>query len=247
MSIVTTRIALDWFVAQIERKNPFAFVRYGDGEFNCVLGADGENCDHHLYYPDLGVALRATLTQPHSPPYFYAMGPKASRSLRIGVHVERWLTQNAPNVEWRNSETFLNAALSGDLYPLIHALNERRLMIVGGSHLRDLPVLQPLTHVKTPLVNAWLSHEQIHMAILAHAPKVDTILFCAGMTAKVLMWQLYPQLKDHILLDLGSLFDVYCGVDSRKYARLMPGARKQELLNANFHNIPIEASPFVLV
>jgi len=41
---------------------PFAFVRYGDGEFQSIMGnTTGQNCDGHKYFASLGDDLRQSL------------------------------------------------------------------------------------------------------------------------------------------------------------------------------------------
>lgn len=235
-------IALDFFVSRLERRNPFAFVRYGDGEWNCIHHAPGENCDHSTYFPDLGEALAETLRKPHTGNYLYAMGPKAAQSPLIGKSVQRWLDENAPDIIWNDSEVFLRTSLAGALYPLVRILRLRRVVLVGGAHLQALAELDPLVHVIVPDVNAWLDKERIAKDILRASfstnplKRAEVILFCAGMTSKVLMWELYPLMHQErvTMLDMGSVFDMYCGVDSRKYARQMPAHQKEALWRLNF-------------
>lgn len=84
----------------------------------------------------------------------------------------------------------------------------------------------------------WHTRQDIERASRSSNPlrQAEVVLFCAGMTTKVLMWELYPLLSRErmTLLDLGSVLDMYCGVDSRKYARQMPAAQKETLRRLNF-------------
>jgi len=47
----------DDIVESILLSKPFAFTRWGDGEWLNIAKAPGGNCDGNLYYHDLGEAL----------------------------------------------------------------------------------------------------------------------------------------------------------------------------------------------
>ncbi len=55
------------FVKKIKDKTPFAFTRWGDGEFNCIFQDSGRqfNTDCHNYFADLGAELRRVLFSQH--------------------------------------------------------------------------------------------------------------------------------------------------------------------------------------
>lgn len=232
-------IGLDFFLARIERRNPITFVRYGDGEFKAILGEQGENCDGHTYFPDLGTALRRTLTQPRMGDYMYAIGPKAARNLGMSSVVQGWLEQQAPSLLWNTSEVFLHASLNGELRKLILLLQEHKTLLLGPPHLQ--PMTQQLrgwTYVAVPEKNAWLERDAIKRELVSQLGAAEVVLLCAGMLSKVLAWELYPLLNARVtFLDMGSVFDMYCGKDSRTYARRMSTKQKEQLRHANFGNL----------
>lgn len=242
-------LTLSLFTDRLRHRQPFTFVRYGDGEWNAIFKVRGQNCDGHKYFDDLGDALARTLTEPRGGAYFYSIGPKAAKGMQS--QVTRWLAAHtSPTIQWHDSEVLLTASLRGALYPLVKMLNHRRVVVVGASHLARLwePVnggrgllREPQAHVITPTVNAWLDRKRIAQDILLAAhptnpnSRADVVLFSAGMLSKVLIWQISETLGKTISLwDTGSLFDLYCGVDSRSYARRMPMERKIELVRLNF-------------
>lgn len=227
-------LPLSVFVSNLERGRNFSVSRYGDGEWFALTGAEGQNCDGVRYTPDLAAALSRSLTE-HAD-YIHCMGPKASSNPDLAPRVETWLTAHAPHVVWHNSESLLDASLKGHLFPFVHALTQRKVMLVGGAHLRKLPVLKPVVHIQVPARDAFSHLERMEGEVLKRAARADVILLAAGPAAKVMLHTLHKTLgKTHTLLDVGSLFDLYAGVDSRRYARKMEPAQKQWLLERNFY------------
>lgn len=236
MSIQIQSLDLSYFVKHLETRNYFSFVRYGDGEFASILGRQGVNCDGHQYFEKMGQELQRTLKEPHKGNYLYALGPKAARVMRN--EVTPWLGDYAKRLIWYDTEVLLHASLQGALAPLIEALcREHQVVLVGPAHLYSIVTQQNYRHVLTPTINAWQFKKQIRhtlkFIIAQCAPTV--VLFSAGMVSKILIWELFAEYGNKMMLwDTGSLFDMYCGVDSRSYARRMPPERKQELLHLNF-------------
>ena len=50
---------LDLWKTKIENGDNFSFIKFGDGEFLCMGGDSGKNCDNHPYSKDLGDKLFA--------------------------------------------------------------------------------------------------------------------------------------------------------------------------------------------
>jgi len=225
-------LSLAYFVHALEHRKPFAFARYGDGEFNAIFGTPGHNCDGHIYYTDMGAELAQTLTEPRPPPYVYGIGPKAAR--RLAGSVTRWLTTHAPRLEFATSETFVNASVAGELLPLMRTLQKKRILLVGGAHLKPVAAYLAATHITAPEKNAWLRKRALKTQIQNAAQNAQVVLFSAGMVSKILIWELAPHYPNTFLWDTGSLFDMYCGKDSRSYARRMSEAQKQALARQNF-------------
>ena len=65
------------YVDKLKRNVPFSFSRYGDGEWNAILGKPGMNCDGHEFFPEMGKLLKQTVLNPLD--YFYAIQGAALR------------------------------------------------------------------------------------------------------------------------------------------------------------------------
>lgn len=231
------KLNLDFFTEQLRIGNPTTFVRYGDGEFSAILGVTGKNCDGHDYFESLGAALAQTITESRA--YNYAIGPKiTSRDNWLTKKSLNWIEKHAKRIEWYDSEVFLTASLAGEFAPFIETLRPHRVMFVGAGRMMGWAMQtfgDKTIFISTPLPNAWLSHIGILRLIQGAANNCDVILFSAGMTSKVLMWELFPALgKTHFMLDTGSLFDMYAGSLSRSYARKLSGEQIKRLRESNF-------------
>src|SRR5688572_2860694 len=69
----------------------FKFARFGDGEFNCMFGKVGHNCDGHEYFPDLGTALNNAFYS--DPQYMVGIQPL---SVQGGLYQRAIIHSNGP-------------------------------------------------------------------------------------------------------------------------------------------------------
>lgn len=195
-----------------------------------MLGKDGETCDGQPYSKELGMDLLRTLAQPRD--YMYALGPRAATGL--GIDVEMFMRRRGLSIEWYDSEVFIDASTRGDLFPLVEALRKHRVMTVGPAHLWNNPAYQPVAFVETPMKDAYKSRSRLYLETMREAYQADVICFSAGPCAKILIYDLFPHLgSTHFLLDIGSVFDFYCRIDSRGYMRRMNTETKERLYRIN--------------
>ena len=91
-------------------------------------------------------------------------------------------------------------------------------MFIGPPFLQKISDRLPLVgFVKVRRRDCYQDFKGIYKAILKQkTPAV--FCFSAGPTTKVLISKLFPVLRErNFLIDFGSLWDVYCGVTSRRY------------------------------
>ena len=216
---------LSYYVSRLESGAPFAFSRWGDGEFLAVLGAPGKNCDQHEYFPALGAELRRVLVNQN--PYTFAIGPLATHYL--GRKIERFLAEHLVLIDWHSTDVFVESLLAGQLQPLVDVLREKRVHYVGPAHLFNrrkagtVSGVFPWASVSViPDQNCYLSKARILDGIVESVQRnpVDVIGFSAGMLSNVLIDELWPVLGQSVaLVDFGSLWDGAAGKISRSYHR----------------------------
>lgn len=215
---------LDFWTEMIDRRLNFTFSRWGDGEWHSVFGrASGRNCDGHEYFPAMGERLRSVLLS--RPDYPLGMQPLAQRV--FGDRLEQWvMTHQLHDLDWVNADVLHTASSRRQLEPFLAAFRACPSVVVGPPHLRKLKdFLGYRKFVDVPPRNSFLALDDLFRstmgAIDGLASKV-LVSVSAGMPAKILIDMLHHKLKGQVmLLDAGSLFDVYAGVRSRRYMQHM--------------------------
>ena len=218
------KTSLSDFVNKIQEREPFAFSRWGDGEWQSVLGRDtGTNCDRHKYFPQMGAELREVLTT--RPQYMLGM-QNFTLSGKLGPKVLKWLDEAGLNdIYWYNADVFHYAAIRNKLDSLIEILNTVPVIVVGPDHLKRLKSTIPfLAFVDVPPQNAYLSLRRIlrdTLSILEARTDYCVVSISASMPAEILIDRIAKTSvgKEHALVDFGSLWDPYVGVKSRSYMR----------------------------
>ncbi|MCU0608948.1 MAG: hypothetical protein MUF22_04175, partial [Chitinispirillaceae bacterium] len=157
--------ALSILVDPLSRGEPVSFARYGDGEWEAILGHGGANCDGHSYTPLLGEALRHSLLHPKN--YLYGIQPFACKCL--GKKIARFIRENNVSIPWINADILHDANLEGRLLPFINALRKSHCIIIGPQHLRSLRLFPCAHFIEIPAKNCFDKHEQIMDEIRAYS------------------------------------------------------------------------------
>ena len=213
---------LDKFVGLIKSTDAFAFSRWGDGEFNCLLGVKGENCDGVRYTPELRRDLLRVLTDyknAHALNYYFGF-LEISREIHKD-NLRAFMLDYPLVVRWSEGDFLHQANRTGKLFPLIEALRSKDVLYVGPNHLRLLDsnnIVRINTFVEVPAIGAYDEISRIKKDVLNKTKPNQLIGVSMGIGAKVLIHDLYYSIgSDHQIIDFGSVFDGYVGVFSRKY------------------------------
>lgn len=196
----------------ISRGKPFAFTRWGDGEWSAILQLrpGKRNTDGHLYFEDMGKALRRVISAP--PPYLVGMQPLAKRIMG---------DQIAPMLRGRfeDADLFHKAAQTGDMF-----FRDWPDVMVGPAHLRA--VFPGRKFIEIPATDCWLASSRVLAELRSLLPMRDQSIigYCASMAANVWIDEMTKAFPRCTHVDFGSVFDPLAGVKSRSYMR-KEGAR----------------------
>lgn len=224
---------VDHYADKIMRKEPFAFSRWGDGEWRGVIKHEYEilkssgqsfssNCDGHMFYPKMCKGLAEVLKR--RPGYSLGMQPASLRM--YGPILKDFLNRNAITTQWHDSDVFHTAARQDQLYKLAEALRQQQLVYVGPNYLTKLNDQLAINHfVTVPRKNCFQKLPQITEATIRACELVEgyfVIGITASMPANILVDRLYQKFgRRAAILDLGSIFDPHAGQNTRSYHKLL--------------------------
>lgn len=212
--LTVVKLPLEWFTNQLTAKAPFAFARYGDGEFQAILGHSGRTKDGQTYTAALREGLTKSLLFPGE--YLHAVGPMATRM--HGPELVRWLEAYSIHLKWYDTEVFLEASIEGRLKPFMEALRGRKVMYFGPHHLKRMEEFLPgLRFWECEAREAYGGVDRLFGSAVQSSETHDVMLFSCGPTSKVLIHRLHQDFPKLTLIDIGSLFDPYFGRQSRSY------------------------------
>lgn len=201
--------------AMLDDARAFSFSRFGDGEFNAIFGVDGANCDGHRYFPDLGRRLTKILES--QPDYVTGLQP-----LAIMIHGADQIRSVSPDMQWVFAGCLHRASLENRLGRLLDALTEREVTLVGAPHHRQLAEARSWQFVEVAYGDCWPQYDSLRTILESCAEFNDAVfLFCASMTANVLIDDLYQLNPGSTYIDMGSVLDPYAGVYSRNYHKVL--------------------------
>lgn len=211
-------MAVSTYEALLAERVHFAQASYRDGEWYCMLGHRGRNCNGERYTPSLAAALQRTLLEPVGQwCVFWWPGPRETPSQQnVRARAVDWIRKRKPPVRWLPDRPIGRANEQGLARPIFEAMARRNIVVVGPQHLLRQTLLPVQSYVVVPDATAWVEHERIVEDAMAVIQPGDLVLFAAGMATNVMIWKMWPLLRGRAtLLDIGATLDPYAGVFSR--------------------------------
>lgn len=215
---------VEFFIELLNGKVPFTFMRFGDGEFMCMregllkVKARAKNCDGHPYTVPLALDLKHVLAFP-SPGEDIFYGIQNSLANLMGLseeECERAVDALAPKILWSNGDVFHHASIKGQLGEFSNALFARHPVMVGPPCFDRFPI--KMRRVMIPEKSCYTAKQEIKRAIFQYYQDGARVFsVSASMAAKPIIHELHGILPGATFLDMGAVWDPYCGVNSRRY------------------------------
>lgn len=222
--IVEHKSLESWLEDLADSSKPFAFSRWGDGEWRAVSGLckNQANCDGHRYFASMGNELRAVLTS--RPVYRLGMQPLAAQV--FGQYIVGFLKKhNLSDMSWYDGDVFHKGSIAGRMSEILQAMNRRKVLLVGPQHLKNVP-FKYWKQVVVPSRDVYLQLSVILERIngfLKGKGEPLLIAISASMPAELMVDVLHKRYGDlHTIVDFGSLWDPLVGVLSRTYMQRLP-------------------------
>ena len=238
------RPGLQFYVNKLVAGEPFAFVRYGDGEWKVITGHMDEAVlcgrTHHMNLPGLQNATAVTLTEhPRREENFYLATRCAYKGKPGAPEYYAWLqwmwAHRVDDLEFHDCNVFAEASAEGRLWPFVEAIRnlDALRVVVGPRWLKDLDRVFPVdVFIEIREVDCWHDANRIMSRCVEVEPPAFYSI-SAGVAANPLCHWLYHYKwygRQSWILDVGSLWDPFCGVQSRSYhKRLTADVVKSDL------------------
>lgn len=213
----------DDMIAMLTTKEPFSFVRYGDGEFGLIL--KDERIWNHLSSKwgqtllDQAGPLRAIIES--GPKYILGVQEMAYRLWpeQLDALVPESVYTVQADCLHRRSEV-------GTIDSFFDALSDRNVILVGPSYLSGYCKHMGWQLITSIQDGSWRVWEDIYYKVVIAINKMDVeqnkkdpvVLYSASIASKLCIDRVYNEFGNVFTqIDTGSLFDPYVGVISRKY------------------------------
>lgn len=220
---------LQFYLDKLKSNEFFSITRWGDGEWNCTFGGNdilhtdgnpGWNCDHHQYFPDMSLDLRAALKL--NKPYYKGRWFPTVRQAQIVIpKVKQLIKEYKLDMNWVNANVFIDALENGQISKLIEQLEKMNFIIVSEPSKRDAPV-KYIDYIEVPAIDCYLEKELIKNEMRKMVKKYKNPVFglSASMATNVIVDELFDEIGDKCwMLDLGSIWEPLYGRVTRDYHR----------------------------
>jgi hypothetical protein len=199
----------------IQNTTNFSFIKFGDGEFYCMMGEEGENCDHHPYSKELAVKLYDAWYFFNTLEYIYiAEWAGHKPDMNCATISERFqldlISKTDIKVNFVNYEILLQNTLCEDKFNFLKSIKDsnRKKIFVGPNRLQGVnDFLNVDTFINIPLINTFAKYDEILPTILNEIEDNSIFLFSCGLPSKSFIHKILEKNNNVTCLDFGSGFD----------------------------------------
>ena len=237
MPVAVHNHPLSWYAEKLRSGEPFAYLSYGDGEWLVVTGMrSGATMQAgEVVTPALEDALRAALddpdprlvrgTDPNLIRWRDYKGGDAAGYRELGVKLDALLA-GYPEMEFTDGVVFERACWEGTLGPLLGALGDREVYLIGNEELHRGLERAGAVH---PWWSCWVPVEGAADYCLNtlrnNLPVCDLVgvtgrrpcfVFCCGLAGSVLAREALLLNPGCAALDLGSSLDIFARIGEQR-------------------------------
>lgn len=226
MSICIREEPISYYVDRLRGGVHFALAGYSDAEWYCILKHDlgkATGLGQILHGPTGDRLLEVLKARQGDSDFLFAV-PKVLWTLRdcvkvgIGPRIEALLRDYQIKIAFyeRDMVTDSLASTSG-LFPLISQLQQMNTVVIGPRELRGLDFLGNNYFVEIGSPNLHLQTNGIEHAVSdALQYDADVYLVSAGVSAALIIDQLYDQAPTRFFMDCGSIWDAFVGLGGQR-------------------------------
>ena len=192
----------------------FSISRFGDGEWACILGNNGKNCDGHTYFKDLGRRLSKVLKDNRR--YYLGLQNYVYKNENFHDFINEYIMDYS--IDFVDGNFLHRASIKDQLGLFFDALKGKDIVLVGPERLKKLKQIEVREYVVVPDVDCWNAYVPTLKQLLPAVKENTVVLYCASMMSNVLIDDLFITKNDTITqIDCGSVFEPYINVRNRSY------------------------------
>jgi hypothetical protein len=199
---------------KIRNNEQVIFVKYGDGEINCMFAQEGTNCDGDPYTKDLGNGLINSLALycHHKNSYIGKWhGIEGFQKLAYLMNI---LTLPNPqfvdyHLVYNDEKVFFNKNLY-NFVKVIQESNQKKIIISNNNNIRLKKVFNTENFITVASKNWFINYQSLLEFMKNEITDNCILLTAAGMGSKVLIADLLQTNPTISAIDIGSSFDYLC-------------------------------------
>jgi len=199
---------------------PFAWSRWGDGEWACML-PEAKSLAHivevvrqrrspedtEIMFEYAKKMKEVLLSEPN-----YYIGIQNMSARRFKEDIEPYYSKLEKVC---SSEMLHNASIRGDMQDLVDVLRTKKVCLVGPEYLSNLPF--EFTHIVTREDDAWKEEERLINEVKKIQDSCNVFMYSVSFVSKILIDTFHN--NGNIHLDTGSMWDFYVGKETRGYMK----------------------------
>jgi len=204
----------DYFLERIRNNQHFRYSRFNDGELTAVIGKSpqGNNCDGHIYFPDMGKQLKdVLLNYKYSEDYILEA---FDYWYKILPHIKRILDElkeTNDDLQFLNTDfiRIMHEQESNKYMELLEIIKTKNVVIVGPTYLQGLNKYFNFRYIDVPLKNCYTEIDRIvdDVKKISDVESDVFFLFSASMPANIIIDKFDDNRNTY--LDWGSVWDTF--------------------------------------
>ncbi len=220
--LIDRKVTVDSLTGHLKRREPFSFLRYGDGEWLSMLGAVGKTTAGHDFFPETaGREMRKSLDYvaglfPHNRSMYVGLsaGP-------YGLPVQAYLKSRGLTdaVHWVDSVLFQQGLRDLSTRRLLEAVGSFRgpKYLVANGRLGPIARGLRCTHLTIPERNCYLAVGATERGCRFRGKGI--VLLCASFASECLIARWHRRNPLGTYVDCGHIFDAIVWRRTRRYTR----------------------------
>ncbi len=213
------KLPVEYYLDRIRNNEPFQLSRFGDGEVATMQLAPcklKQNCDGSKFIPELIEPMRQIFKNNYD--YFHCL---LDCSFDInGKEFIEFIDNTCPEMQFYDGEIWQYLSFEGRIREFIDAINPHMPCFIGGKHIKKVKHMKGLDgirYIQAPDKDSFYAFDELFAECMnMYRAGYRMFLFSCGYTTKPIIDTLFPYIgHNSFCIDVGSLFDPYCGKLSR--------------------------------